>query len=234
MGNVFEETIRKESWPWRVSWIFEYFLPLRILNFFGGWTLRINAQHHGPTKPRSRACRPAGLILCLPGLATGRIEFQPTLSYQPHAWAIQLLQSCLVWISRLNLASRSPRYGSSRCNAESWQNAKGLEKGPWGYPNTGGYQGSSPIPAQTPLLRQFLQTLLASFSSSVTGGLLISVSQLSRTHSFLQWHFLRTLCEPDAERVTGNRRVSWEDVITLFWHLPPYARRLTASKQADK
>lgn len=84
----------------------------------------------------------------LPGMAIGRTEFQPTLSCLSHAWALQLLESCLLWISRLNLASRFPRYGFKGMlmlkMAECQGFGKGAERELWLEGIGGGEMGSSP------------------------------------------------------------------------------------------
>lgn len=84
----------------------------------------------------------------LPGMAIGRTEFQPTLSCLSHSWALQLLESCLLWISRLNLASSLPRYcfkGMLMLKMAECQGfGKGAERELWLEGIGGGELGSSP------------------------------------------------------------------------------------------
>ena len=87
------------------------------------------------------------------------------------------------------------------------------------------------VPAPTPPCGQFPQILVASFSPSVTGGIIIATSQPSFTRSLAQHHLLRIFCEPDARRVPGSRGVNQEDVVTTFWNLPPSGKRQITSKR---
>lgn len=231
IGNIFEELIRKESWPWRVSWIFEYFILLRILNSFGSWALGIRADI---TSLVGEETEPAGR----PSVAwqNGGMEFNPPSAACPVAGQLSSwnLVSCGFqgWIWPQGFPSMVLGRGGGGGQCWKWQNAKELERGQKGRSHCRRALGTeSWVLALTSPKGQFLQSLSASFSPSVTWGIILPRSQSSLTPSLTRQHLLRTPCESEAGSDPRNRKVNRVDTITSSWNLLPSGRWLTASSR---
>lgn len=178
----------------------------------------------------NRASRHGSLSLDLPGTTTRRMEPSAHPFLLSHTWAMQHLESHLLCISRLILASRFPRLDSEEANAENWVvKCQGFGKGAGGSYCWRASGVKMWVPAQVPPLGQFLLlSLLASLSPSVT----VPILKPSFTHSLTQQHLPRTLCEPHPGWVPVGRAVNETDMVPPSWNLPPSGRR--QQKPADK